>query len=831
LHYKLQDLILNLKTHITMKRHIRLIFTLLTLLSLTARSQDAPVTYAPFISNAISGNVVAGITVEDFTAIGAINLELRYNPLVLTYVGASPNVAFNPALFTVTSASVSPGINKISIAYPHTGSGVTLTDGSTMVALTFTFTDENEINHSTLSWYDDGSSCQYRDASNNILNDSPTADFYIDGLIASQVAPVSYLPYLDFYTGGPFELPITVDNFNSIGSISLTFEYDPAVIDFDDTYTPAAPFGSMTASDQASTGGKRKVVIGWFGTPATLANGSTIVSIDFTYIAGTTSLTWLDEGITCEYGDANSYPLYDSPTSTYYKHGEIIPTPAPRIKADTVAGTSGKMITVPLTVWGFENINSMDLALDFTASVLSFDCATLHPDLPGELVADNSMSGRLLLSWTSVTEQTLPDAAKIIYLSFLYNGGTTALTWDNSGASCQFTTGASHIPLTDLPTNEFYFNGQVTGSTGPVLWTGATSTNWNTASNWQSAQVPDSFFDVMITSLPSPPPNWPAFTGDFSVGDQCRNLTLEGAAELTVTGYLAIEPGKVLNVKNNGLVKVGGDWLNQGVFMPGTGMVEFYGANQGEIPTGVTPGNDLGNYSLSTFSAGMTNLTGATAGPTGDNAHSDVAIGFGFKYLGVTYTQVRINTNGWLSLDLSGDDATSGDNTRLFYNMTPYTVLAPWWDDLLDDATSVVSYKTEGIAPNRIFTVEWKDILAYSSVATARLNFQVKLYETSNVIEYCYGTVAAGIHSPLEGASIGINDGGGGGGRYIEASSGSMSNVITCLASDASWPTVNYRFTPPASTEREIFYKMKVSKNSGVRLLIKRDTQVTGTLP
>jgi hypothetical protein len=84
----------------------------------------------------------------------------------------------------------------------------------------------------------------------------------------------------------------------------------------------------------------------------------------------------------------------------------------------------------------------------------------------------------------------------------------------------------------------------------------------------------------------------------------------------------------------------------------------------------------------------------------------------------------------------------------------------------------------------------------------------------------------------MEGASIGLNDGGGGGGgRFIEATQGSDHDIITCLASSSNWPEVNYRFAPPESSEHENFWKITASKTGGARIQIMRDTHVTGTTP
>jgi len=55
--------------------------------------------------------------------------------------------------------------------------------------------------------------------------------------------------------------------------------------------------------------------------------------------------------------------------------------------------------------------------------------------------------------------------------------------------------------------------------------------------------------------------------------------------------------------------------------------------------------------------------------------------------------------------------------------------------------SSPVSYQMEGTTPNRIYKVEWTDIGFdnYSDVASANIQFQLWLYETTNVIEIHFG--------------------------------------------------------------------------------------------
>ncbi|MCK7539611.1 MAG: hypothetical protein MZV63_56225 [Marinilabiliales bacterium] len=71
------------------------------------------------------------------------------------------------------------------------------------------------------------------------------------------------------------------------------------------------------------------------------------------------------------------------------------------------------------------------------------------------------------------------------------------------------------------------------------------------------------------------------------------------------------------------------------------------------------------------------------------------------------------------------------------------------------------------------------------------------LHESSNVIEFIYGSASAGSHNALESASIGIEDATGGSGHFIEATTGSMTTGKSDLKCETAWPALNYRFTPP----------------------------------
>ncbi len=108
------------------------------------------------------------------------------------------------------------------------------------------------------------------------------------------------------------------------------------------------------------------------------------------------------------------------------------------------------------------------------------------------------------------------------------------------------------------------------------LWEGAISTDWNNMANWEDGLLPIASTNVIISSVAT---YWPTYSGDFVLGTQCLSLTLNGASEMTVTGDLTISNGTSIVCTNNAILKVGGDWNNNGSFNSGTGTVEFIGSN------------------------------------------------------------------------------------------------------------------------------------------------------------------------------------------------------------------------------------------------------------
>lgn len=145
-------------------------------------------------------------------------------------------------------------------------------------------------------------------------------------ILIGQNAPITTAGTLNNPSPGPITVPITVTGFQNIGAISLTLDYDYSVLTFvDGNQNPSIP-GWFVITDNDLGNGFHRIIMGWYGSGISLPDNSSIMDIEFTYISGSTTLAWYDQGGSCEYADQDSNPLNDIPTSDYYINGYICGT-------------------------------------------------------------------------------------------------------------------------------------------------------------------------------------------------------------------------------------------------------------------------------------------------------------------------------------------------------------------------------------------------------------------------------------------------------------------------------------------------------------------------
>ena len=184
-------------------------------------------------------------------------------------------------------------------------------------------------------------------------------------------------------------------------------------------------------------------------------------------------------------------------------------------------------------------------------------------------------------------------------------------------------------------------------------------------------------------------------------------------------------------------------------------------------------------YSPPVASAGTyTAISGTFPGVSGDGYFSDeelslaIPIGFTFNYCGTAYTEVKMSTNGYLAMGSNHSWFYSYENMLSSTDTSYYPFLAPLWDDM--DCAGL-SYTTTGSAPNRVFTAQWADAM-WDYSGNPGQNFQVKLYETSDKIEFVYGSLTT---PSYPSATIGINMAPGGSGNFYSITPGSSISYST----------------------------------------------------
>jgi len=149
-------------------------------------------------------------------------------------------------------------------------------------------------------------------------------------------------------------------------------------------------------------------------------------------------------------------------------------------------------------------------------------------------------------------------------------------------------------------------------------------------------------------------------------------------------------------------------------------------------------------YTVTLISASCDSLAGAaTIAPTGGWTDDSVTplgdLPFPFRLFGDTTTRFVASSNGNLQLfaDIGASPSSSGVNVPLPSTELPNGLVAPFWDDFTADAMGFVRVATFGLSGSRRFVVEWRN-WRFAAEPGAALNFQVKLFEGSNVVEFHY---------------------------------------------------------------------------------------------
>lgn len=155
---------------------------------------------------------------------------------------------------------------------------------------------------------------------------------------------------------------------------------------------------------------------------------------------------------------------------------------------------------------------------------------------------------------------------------------------------------------------------------------------------------------------------------------------------------------------------------------------------------------------------------------TDDNLSASQPIGFNFPYLGSTFSNFSVSTNGFITFNTGTSLTGNGNGAYSYTNSLGLTdgtlIIAPFYEDMVcqgnpgsqSSLDASIRYLTSGPVGSRILTVEWAEMEIYNNPGP-NLNFQLKLYEATGEVEFVYGTMEAfnGTFNSVYSYSIGLN--------------------------------------------------------------------------
>jgi len=312
-----------------MKTFTHILICVMFFCSMTARTQNAPVTTAGIVADCRS-DVIVPVKVTNFVDIGAISLTMDFNIGIVHITSVSPNVLLPGFTYDYTTI---PG--RLVMGW-FGNTGVTLPNNTVIVNISFGGLIAGDT---PLTWIDNGISCEYAKYDNGAytpLNDSPIGDYYHNGHITwVREGPVTIAPVFNPVPNQVNCIPFKVNQFTDIGAISLTIDYDPLVLVFTGINSTNIP-DTWSLSGLAVNPGR--LIVGGLGPSLSLSDGDVLFNACFSYVCGTSTLKFWDgnQGIACEYADAATMnPLCDLPQSDFYIDGLVKNVPIANADVNT----------------------------------------------------------------------------------------------------------------------------------------------------------------------------------------------------------------------------------------------------------------------------------------------------------------------------------------------------------------------------------------------------------------------------------------------------------------------------------------------------------------
>jgi hypothetical protein len=367
----------------------------------TTLAMPPPIVSLGQVTGCISSVVSVPITVQNFTNVSAVSLDLNYNAAALTYTGFDNSaltgtlIVNNPSVGGVPQGRVL--VSWFSLTPANIGSGL-------LMNLTFTVNGSSTVNWNLAV----PGQCELADGDGEVIEDV----VFTNGSVTSGGALITSQP--------ASSLPLAL-----------------------------GASGSLSVVASGATGYQWQVRVGG-GAWTNLSNGTDYSGVT-TSTLGIVASAAMNGNEYRVLVSGGSCPSVTSSVSMLVVYSSTI------VSLGHVTGCSG---SVPITVQNFTNVTAVSLELNYDASALTYTGFN-NSALTGNLVVNNPSvggvpQGRVLVLWSSLTPANI-GSGLLMNLTFTVNGSST-VNWNLAvPGQCELADVAG-----DVIENVVFTNGSVT---------------------------------------------------------------------------------------------------------------------------------------------------------------------------------------------------------------------------------------------------------------------------------------------------------------------------------------------------------------------------------
>ena len=207
--------------------------------------------------------------------------------------------------------------------------------------------------------------------------------------------------------------------------------------------------------------------------------------------------------------------------------------------------------------------------------------------------------------------------------------------------------------------------------------------------------------------------------------------------------------------------------------------------------------------------------TAITTANTDDANSAPINIGFSFNYNGQAFTEFIFNTNGFIKLGstapasaaIFGAAGQDGGGGVLHGGTSPNSI-AVFNHDLTGTPGTQYRVQTTGLVGTRVTTIQWSGVTEKTTTPAQQyssMDFQIRLYEGSNIIELVYANFVANPTSAdaFKVANVGL----------IGTNNTSTNLIYVNKGSTGAWSTATFANTPTSATQSFNFRKTVPADN------------------